>query len=246
MTLRNWAFGTIPRKGDFLLENKDRQHFFVMGKKMENTGYSLADIGAMMNNRGYDGWGNQWWMIILFFFIFGWGNNRRGDAATTGDMAQGFADNRILSKLDGLGNGMCDGFYAQNTTMLNGFNTLGREIADNRFAAQQCCCETNRNIDAVRYENSKNTCDIVRAIEKDGEATRALINHNVMQDLRDKLADRDRDLQTANFQLSQQAQSTNIINTLRPVPQPAYLTCSPYQSSVYAYQGLNGYGCCGY
>ena len=51
-----------------------------------------------------------------------------------------------------------------------------------------------------------------------------------MQELRDRLADRDRDLLTANFQLSQQAQSANIIGTLRPFPQPAYITCSPYES----------------
>ena len=51
-----------------------------------------------------------------------------------------------------------------------------------------------------------------------------------MQELRDRLADRDRDLLTANFQLSQQAQSANIIGTLRPFPQPAYITCSPYEA----------------
>ena len=53
---------------------------------------------------------------------------------------------------------------------------------------------------------------------------------NTIQELRDKLADRDRDLQTANFQLSQQAQSAALIGALRPFPQPAFLTCSPYQS----------------
>ena len=83
------------------------------------------------------------------------------------------------------------------------------------------------------------------AIRAEGEATRALINHNVMQDLRDKLADRDRDLLTANFQLSQQAQSANIIGTLRPFPQPAYITCSPYQaaSTVYGCGCANSCGC---
>lgn len=59
-----------------------------------------------------------------------------------------------------------------------------------------------------------------------------------MQELRDKLADRDRELMTANFQLSQQAQSANIINTLQPTPKPAYLTCLPY----YAYN-MTGCGC---
>lgn len=61
-------------------------------------------------------------------------------------------------------------------------------------------------------------------------ATGALINANTMQDLRDKLADRDRDLMNAQFQLSQQTQNATLIGTLRPFPQPAYITCSPYQS----------------
>lgn len=57
---------------------------------------------------------------------------------------------------------------------------------------------------------------------------------------RDKLADRDRDLQTANFHLSQQAQNATLIGTLRPYPQPAYLTNSPYQSIA-----ANVAGACG-
>ena len=65
-----------------------------------------------------------------------------------------------------------------------------------------------------------------------------------MQNLRDKLADRDRDLMTANFQLSQQAQSAALIATLQPTPKPAYLTCSPYFTYGYQpqYSGC-GYGC---
>lgn len=60
--------------------------------------------------------------------------------------------------------------------------------------------------------------------------TRALINQNTTQALRDKLADADRDLQTARFQLSQQAQNATLIDALRPCPIPAYLACSPYTS----------------
>lgn len=190
--------------------------------------------------------------LSFFFLIFGFGgaggwgggNAAMQGALTRAELYDGLNDNTILRKLDGISNGLCDGFYAQNTTMLNGFNSLGQEINNNRFAAQQCCCETNRNIDAVRYENAKNTCDIVRAIEKDGDATRALINANTMQALRDKLVEQNQELQTANFQLSQQAQSANIINTLRPVAQPAYLTCSPYQANHSGY-GFGGCGGCG-
>lgn len=80
------------------------------------------------------------------------------------------------------------------------------------------------------------------AIHAEGEATRGLIQANTIQDLRDRLAERDRDLSTANFQLSQQAQSANIISTLQPTPKPAYLTCSPY--FAYNYGGCgNSCGC---
>lgn len=113
-----------------------------------------------------------------------------------------------------------------------GLQNLGQQMAS-------CCCETNRNIDSVRADAYKNTCEITTAIHAEGEATRALINANTIQDLRDRLEARDRELLTANFQLSQQAQSANIIESLQPTPKPAYLTCSPY----FAYGFNGGCGC---
>lgn len=138
----------------------------------------------------------------------------------------------------GITNGLCDGFYAVNNSLKDGFYGVQSGLAENRFASQQCCCETNRNIDAVRYENAKNTCDVTTAIHAEGEATRALINANTMQNLRDKLEDRDRELMSANFQLSQLSQNQYLINELRPCAKPAYLTCSPYTAANY------GYGSC--
>lgn len=206
------------------------------------SNYSLADIrAATQDNDGFDGQGSWFWIVVLFLFMFGSGNglfNGGGNALTRAEMTDGFNNQSVLRKLDGITQGLCDGFYAMNTGMLNGFNTVGSQIAENRFAAQQCCCETNRNIDNVRYEASKNTCDITTAIHAEGEATRALINANTMQALRDKLEDKDRELMTANFQLSQQAQSANLIAELRPCAKPAYLTCSPYQA-----RNFGGCGC---
>nr|DAU58687.1 MAG TPA: hypothetical protein [Caudoviricetes sp.] len=233
---------------------------------MEATPLTAADVGAVVDNKmghgyGYGdgfGYGGSWIWVILLFAIFGggfgYGNRGYGleNALTRSDLQQGFDNQSVMRKLDGITNGICDGFYATNTNLLQGQNQLQRDlcqgfaavnagISENRFAAQQCCCETNRNIDAIRYENAKNTCEIVRAIEKDGDATRALINANTMQALRDKIVAKDQELQTANFQLSQQAQSANLIEALRPCAKPAYITCSPYFA-----QGMYGYGCgCG-
>lgn len=43
-------------------------------------------------------------------------------------------------------------------------------------------------------------------------------------------------LQAAQLQLGNLSQTQNIINAVRPFPQPAYITCSPYTS-------VNGFGC---
>lgn len=48
---------------------------------------------------------------------------------------------------------------------------------------------------------------------------------NVMQELRDQL-------QAAQLQLGNLSQTQNIINAVRPFPQPAYITCSPYTSAL--------------
>ena len=93
--------------------------------------------------------------------------------------------------------------------------------------------QTNRNIDAVRYENSKNTCEITNAIHAEGEATRALINANTIQDLRDRLEARDRDVIVRDFQLSQFAQNQYLVNEIRPCAKPAYITCSPYTAASF-------------
>lgn len=202
------------------------------------TEMTPADLAAIGGGEAQNSW---LWIIVLFFIFamngngFGFGNGN--GALTRAELAQGFADNTVLRKLDGITNGLSDGFYAQNTTMLNGFNGLGQEIANNRFAAQQCCCETNRNIDNVKYENAQNTCAIVNAIKEDGDKTRSLLTQSEIQALRDKLQD-------TRFELSQVNQNATIIGALQQkTPIPAYQVMSPYMSNMYACG--YGNGCCG-
>ena len=194
---------------------------------MDSYTMTPADMRAVTDGARDDGFGmgGGWmWIIVLFLFLFGfggggmWGN--RGQGLTQMEMQQGFDTQEIVRKLDGINYGLCDGFYAQNTTMLNGFAGVTTAVRDAQFAAQQCCCETNRNIDAVRYEAQKNVCDITNAIHAEGEATRALIQQNEMQALRDKVSE----LQLAQ---SQCAQNAYLTGTLRPYPVPAYPVCGP-------------------
>ena len=43
-------------------------------------------------------------------------------AYTDSAIQRGFDTQAIIGKLDGIANGLCDGFYAQNTAVMNGFH----------------------------------------------------------------------------------------------------------------------------
>lgn len=213
-----------------------------------NEGLTASDVLALTRNNNEEGMWNNPFIYLVWLAVLGngglFGNRGIGDAAVQGaitrsDLFEGFNTQDINGQLRGITNGLCDGFYAINNGLKDGFYGtqagikdgfygIQGALAENRFAAQNCCCETNRNIDAVRYEGAQNTCAITNAIHAEGEATRALINSNVMQELRDKLEARDRDVLVRDFQLSQLAQSASLVNELRPCAKPAYITCSPY------------------
>lgn len=209
------------------------------------SNYSLADIKAATD--GNEEFGGGWfWIVVLFLFMFGfngngWGNNN--NALTRAELTEGFNFNQLDNAVRNMQQGLCEGLASQNTTMLQGFNgitnamncgfnNVNSNIAALSAQSAQCCCETNRNIDSLKAENYKNTCEITNAVHAEGEATRALITENTIQNLRDTLAERDRDLLASNLLSAQQNQTQNLISSLRPFPIPAYPTCSPYTSAA--------------
>lgn len=251
---------------------------------MENSGLSVADALALQNRDSNDGWfgGSGAWVFFLFFLLAwgngglgGWGGNNAAmqGALTRADLCQDLNFQNVEGGVRGIQQGLCDGFYSQNTTMLQGFNGVQRDMcsgfngvvstvnqginsvnsnlnqgfnATNQninnlgYQMQSCCCETNRNIDSLRYENAKNTCDIIAAGQANTQRIVDVMTQNTIQELRDNL-------QAAQLQLGNQAQTNTIINAVRPISQPAYITCSPYESvNPYAVGygcGSNGCGC---
>lgn len=173
---------------------------------MNSMGYSLADIAAATggsNNRGNnDGWGGDGWgwiWILLIFCVFGgWGNGfggfggfgGMGGAYPTEAILQRSLDTQtIIGKLDGINQGLCDGFYAQNNALnglgmniMQGFHGVDNAICNLGYQTQQgfnstnialmqgqnalqtqlsdCCCQTQRAIDSVNYNMATNTCAI--------------------------------------------------------------------------------------
>ena len=148
---------------------------------MEN--YSLSDIAAVSDNK-MDGFGGNsaWVLIILFALIFGWGGNGFGNRNACGLTEADLCNANNFTQLQNAVGRMNDNMANQNMLISNGmcnlgyqnleqFNQLGRDMCQGFSAgiaatnqasarAQECCCETNRNIDSVRYENAMNTASI--------------------------------------------------------------------------------------
>lgn len=187
---------------------------------------SLSDIAAVTgNNRdgnGFmDGNGGWWILIILFFCVFGgfgggW-NNGYGNgggyvatAATQADIQRGFDNQSVMNKLNGLENGLCDGFYAMNTAVMSGTNQVQNAIQQastanlqNTYTLQQsiqadtvanmqntnalasqlanCCCENREAIAQVRYDMATDTCAITTAINNATQNIMMNCNNNYRQ-----------------------------------------------------------------
>lgn len=195
---------------------------------MENS-LSPADIFAM--NQGDKGGFSVDWIILLFIFLLALGGNGGGlfggNGMTQNEVQRGFDNSAVMNKLDGLGEAVSTNRY-ESAQIGNGIqgniSALGAQM-------QSCCCGIERNIDSLRYDGALNTTTITNAVHAEGEATRNMFKDNEIQSLRDQL-------QSANLTLAQAAQTQNLLNSLRPFPQPAYITCSPYASASNC--GCNG------
>lgn len=171
-----------------------------------------------------DMWGGGGiWIILILIVLFGgnmFGGRNGAPAATQADLCQGFNFNNLENGVSRLGQGICDSTYALNTSIMNGFHGVDNAL-----------CSTNRNIDGLRYEMSKGFCDVVQAGHADADRILAYLTQDKIQTLQTEL-------QSAQLQLSNGAQTKAIVDQLRPCPIPAYVTCNPWASQPY-----NGCGC---
>lgn len=178
---------------------------FNMGNMMGAVPTVMMDSGRNNDN----GWGDGWWAWILMFALcggwgngFGWGGNGGSGGFINGDIQRGFDTQAILSKLDGISNGICSLGYDQLSQM-NGINQnimqtgfgLQRDIQANAVANMQstnalsalierCCCDQREAAAQARYDSATNTCTITTAINN---ATRDIMESNC-QNYRDLAA----------------------------------------------------------
>ena len=228
-----------------------------MGLVENGGGLSIAD--AMALTKGADGnagnFGSTWtWVFFLFFLLawggggfFGGGNSSREGELTRAELYNSLGQqdsfmhqSDIMRELSAFERDATNNWGEMKYDNLIGVNNIMSQMATNAAAQAQCCCETNRNIDAVRYENAKNTCDITHNAQLNTRDILESQNAGFQKILdfltNDKIDSLRSELQSAQLQLGNMSQTTNLINYLRPYPTPAYITASPYTSA---------YGGCG-
>jgi hypothetical protein len=221
-----------------------------MGLVENGGGLSIADAMALAGNRNEGGLfeGTSAWVFFLFFllawgggggFFGGGGNSTREGELTRAEMynALGQQDSfsnqsNIMRELSAFERDAANNWGSMKYDNLMGVNNIMSQMAANAAAQAQCCCETNRNIDAVRYENARNTGDVVHNAQLNTRDILESQNAGFQRILdfltNDKIESLRNELQSAQLQLGNMSQTTTLINTLRPFPAPAYITNSPY------------------
>lgn len=191
-------------------------------------GMTPADMAAVTgrNNNGAFGDNGAWWIIILFLFCFmgGWNNNGFGNGAAGATdnyvLASDFAtlqrqiDSGVSSlerKGDTINSGLCDGFYAMNTgIMQSGYETRNAiqqaqvSAMQNANAIQtqmaQCCCDNKQAIAGVNYNMAMNT----NALQNSVNTGFCQTNYNAQSNTRDIIDAMNSGFQSINQRLTAQ------------------------------------------
>lgn len=238
-----------------------------MSLSSDGTMLTMPVAPANTGNGNGFGWGGDgaWWIVLFLIFAAfgGWGNGFGFGGGGNGVMdgyvlTSDFAN--VERKIDSVNQGLCDGFYQQaqlingtNMAMANGFGqaelsrsnqqaALMQQLTAMQMQAAECCCNTQRSIEGVRYDMAAQACDTRNTVQN---ATRDIVenqnaNSRAILDFltQSKLADLQSENQGLKLAASQAAQNSYLVSQLRPSPIPAYTVQNPYCCNQFA-----GCGC---
>ena len=227
------------------------------------SGLTASDVALLSERNGNnDGFGDNgsWWVIIFLIFAFmGWGRNGNGFGGNSGA-----ADNYVLASdfatiqrqlSDGFGdltaqsryiqNGFCDGFYAMNTSLLNGFAGVNNAIMTNGYETRNaiqgvssqlanCCCDIREGIQGVNYNLATNTCALQNTmnmntrdiIESQNNGTRAILDAltaNRIEDKNAQITAQQNEINALRLAASQERQNNYLLSELKPCAKPSYV-----------------------
>lgn len=249
------------------------------------SGLTASDVALLSGRNGNnDGFGDgmgAWWIIVFIIFAF-MGFGRNGFGGFGGGNGSGATDNYVLASdfatiqrqlSDGFGdltaqsryiqNGLCDGFYAMNTSLLNGFAGVNNAIMTNGYETRNaiqgvssqlanCCCSLEKGQMETNYLNAQNTCalqntmnmntrDIVDTVNANYRALHDEIVANRIEDKNAQIQAQQNEINALRLSASQAKQNAYLINELKPCPSPSYIVPNP--NCCYNYQVTNGCGC---
>ena len=230
------------------------------------------------NGNGFFGDGGAWWIVVFVLFIAfgGWGNGfggfgGGGNNGVGAEIQRGFDNSAVISKLDGISNGLCDGFYAMNNSMLTGFNGINTNIMQTGYGIQQainadtvanmqninalqaqlanCCCETREAIQGVNYNLATNTCALQNTmnnntrdiIDSQQAGTRAILDYLCTKENAD-LRDK---VQKLELSASQDRQNALLTTAMTAQTQQIVNSVNPTAIPAYVVPNPNAYayGC---
>jgi hypothetical protein len=247
---------------------------------MFNTGNcpSVPIVANLDGNNNGNNWndGSWLWFLIVVFAIFGgWGNGFGGFGGTNGgvgsEIQRGFDNQAVISKLDGISNGLCDGFYAMNNSILTGFNGINTNIMQTGYGIQQavnadtvanmqntnalqsqlanCCCETREAIQGINYNLATNTCALQNTmnsntrdiIDSQQAGTRAILDYLCTKENAD-LRDK---VQKLELSASQDRQNALLTTAMTAQTQQIVNSVNPTAIPAYVVPNPNAYayGC---
>lgn len=193
-------------------------------------GYAMGNDSNHNNNGGWGidgGWGGLIGLLIIASlfgggwgggFGFGGGGGMLNGIATRADINAGFQFQDLQNGIRGLTNGLSDSTYALNNSITSGFHGVDRAICDIGYALKDCCCQTQRSIDALGYNMQKSFCDLGNQmhnntrdiIENQNNGTRAILDFLTQ----DKIATLTAENQNLKFAASQSRQNDYLTATL--------------------------------
>ena len=230
------------------------------------------------NNGGAFGNNGDWiWAFLLLALLGngafggGYGGASRGGVGENYVLATDFAT--IERKLDGVNNGLCDGFYAQNTNMLNGFASVQQTLCQgfngvnatvtNGFAGvNNAICtlgyQNQAGFNALSTQLAQCCCDTRAAIadvkyanerntcdiiRAGQDNTRAILDYLTGE----KISSLQAENAGLKAQISNDRQSAYIIDKLSPCPSPAYVVQAPSKVNfpTDCCGNFTGFGGCG-
>lgn len=166
-------------------------------------------------------------VLMLFFLTIGgngmfggWGGNSAIQGAMTrAELYEGLNSQNTFSEFRSIQNEVTNGFTRTNDNLAAGFNGIQRDIACGVNGIQSSLCQgfagINAGIADLGYKMQDCCCELKTVAHAEAEATRALIQQNTIQELRDRLQDEKNERLATGLVTANTIQTNNLENFIR-------------------------------